>query len=221
MREEIDLNSSVGDVERALRGKADETVKQTFELLKKRIDKLGVTQPNVTLDENRDMILVELPGIENPERARQFLQASANLEFWKVYRVGDPGVRQGFVDYNNFLATTEGVEREFTTTPVYGENEDGSVDSTNIVRYDTTYQALDAAAGPLLSKLRLANGEYGLAVFGAAKANEMALVQEMLDRPEIRDFFPDDASFHWARDMRIEYDDKGNKTDVITEVKIQ
>ena len=52
------------------------------------------TQPNVSLDASRDLIIVELPGIDNPERARTFLQAAAKLEFWNVYRISDAGLAQ-------------------------------------------------------------------------------------------------------------------------------
>ena len=90
LREDLTFNSSNGDVIRVLRQNADETVDRTFKLLKKRIDKLGVTQPNVSLDAARDLILVELPGIDDEERAREFLKAAAKLEFWNVYRISDP-----------------------------------------------------------------------------------------------------------------------------------
>ena len=58
-------------------------------MLKERIDRLGVVQPNISLDAGRDLIIAELPGIRNPERARAFLQNAAKLEFWKTYRNND------------------------------------------------------------------------------------------------------------------------------------
>ena len=70
LREEINFETSLGEMTRILRTKADETVNLTFKRLKDRIDEFGVTQPNVNLDAARDMILVELPGVDNPERAR-------------------------------------------------------------------------------------------------------------------------------------------------------
>ena len=76
---DIDLNTTDGEIARAIREKANETVDLTFKLLKERIDKLGVTQPNVSLDASRDLIVVELPGIDNPERARTVLQAAATI----------------------------------------------------------------------------------------------------------------------------------------------
>ncbi|MCL4106730.1 UNVERIFIED_CONTAM: hypothetical protein GTU68_048174 [Idotea baltica] len=77
MRDDINTESSNGDVIQVLRRLSNETVQLTFDRLKERIDKLGVTQPNVFLDAARDLIIVEIPGIENPQRARNFLSASA------------------------------------------------------------------------------------------------------------------------------------------------
>ncbi|MBL0109772.1 MAG: hypothetical protein IPP42_02465 [Saprospiraceae bacterium] len=92
LRSQINLETSDATVLNILRTKADETVKLTFDRLKNRIDKFGVIQPNVSLDAARDQISVELPGIENPERARRLLQTTAKLEFWDVYRAGDPAL---------------------------------------------------------------------------------------------------------------------------------
>src|SRR5690625_1497448 len=87
LAEDIDFNSSDNTVISVLRKKADETVDLTYRRLKDRIDKFGVVQPNISLDESRGAIMVELPGVEHYERARNYLQAQANLEFWNVYRI--------------------------------------------------------------------------------------------------------------------------------------
>src|SRR4030095_15522630 len=58
---------------------------QTFQVLRKRIDKFGVAQPNISLDENKGIITVELAGAKDPERVRKYLQSTANLQFWEVY----------------------------------------------------------------------------------------------------------------------------------------
>ncbi|HOO52524.1 MAG TPA: protein translocase subunit SecDF, partial [Alphaproteobacteria bacterium] len=75
LRDDINIESTDDDIIRLLRTRANETVDLTYKMLKDRIDKFGVTQPNVSKDESRDLILVELPGISNPERARRYLQA--------------------------------------------------------------------------------------------------------------------------------------------------
>jgi len=106
LKDQINRETSDGEIFRLLRERANETVELTFNRLKQRIDKLGVVQPNVTLDAARDIIAVELPGIDNPERARQFLQAAAKLEFWPVYRVSDK-VGVSNVDFYQTLLQTD------------------------------------------------------------------------------------------------------------------
>jgi SecD/SecF fusion protein len=64
-------------------------INQTYKILVKRIDKFGVAQPNINLDENKGVINVELAGISDPERVRKFLQSSANLQFWEVYQIDE------------------------------------------------------------------------------------------------------------------------------------
>ncbi|NBB88427.1 MAG: protein translocase subunit SecDF [Bacteroidetes bacterium] len=103
LREDINFETSNSEVLNILRDRADETVDLTFKRLKDRIDKFGVTQPNVSLDAGRDLILVELPGVDNRERARSYLQATAKLEFWDVYRFNDDGIQQAFVAANEKL----------------------------------------------------------------------------------------------------------------------
>ncbi|MBK8633177.1 MAG: hypothetical protein IPN72_06285 [Saprospiraceae bacterium] len=133
--EDINLDTSDGEVEKKLREKADQTVDLTYKMLKERIDRLGVVQPNVSLDENRDLILVEMPGIDNPQRARQYLSQSAKLEFWETYRFTDNGV----------LASLQEADRRLK-----GVSDTTAVDSASL-----------NAVGPLLSVLQL-NGQNGV-----------------------------------------------------------
>ncbi len=72
-----------------IRKVASGAINQTYKILTKRIDKFGVAQPNINLDENKGVINVELAGIKDPARVRKFLQSSANLQFWEVYRLDE------------------------------------------------------------------------------------------------------------------------------------
>jgi len=173
----INRESSNGDVLRELRTMADETVKLTYNRLKQRIDKLGVVQPNVTLDAARDIIAVELPGVSNPERAREFLQASAALEFWHVHRNTDiiPGTN------TNILAAIERLDKQLgsndtqekeilSITENYDTDALGNIDSTKLLGYDTTFASTLNNTGPLLSRLELA--QQGGAIVGSAEKNQ-------------------------------------------------
>ena len=210
LSESINIETSNGEVIRLLREKATETVNLTYKRLKQRIDKLGVTQPNVTLDAQRDLILVELPGVENPQRARNFLQASAALEFWETYRSTDPGITQAFITADQRLqaasSTDEVVDQaiEYDTiyTPVLDEdgNETGEQNMEVVER--NADPVLDQ--GPLLSLLTLNDGRGGdlvwsATVMGFADKNKRNAVDELLARPEINSLFPADSKFMWSR----------------------
>lgn len=88
----IKFDAPDADAINTIRTLANGTVDETYKRLKQRIDKLGVVQPNISLDATRDLIQVELPGIDNPARAREMLQNQAKLEFWETYRVNDEGI---------------------------------------------------------------------------------------------------------------------------------
>ena len=203
----INLDSSDGEVARVIRDKADETVNLTFQRLKDRIDEFGVTQPNVSLDAARDLIFVELPGVDNPERARNFLQATAKLEFWDTYRVTDPGIINAFTAANTALANSAGTDITpqviYDTTWQYTYDDAGNVtDSTQQVNERAAGPTLDQ--GPLLSMFSLnAINESGQisfpqAVMGTASKNQKDAVSDMLERPEVKGLFPKDIKFRWS-----------------------
>ncbi len=205
LRDQINYETSDGEVVRIIRNKADETVDLTFKLLKERIDKLGVTQPNVSLDASRDLIVVELPGIDNPERARSFLQAAAKLEFWNVFRITDPGIQQAFVEANQRLAKTIGsgeLQQEILRVDTtYAVDTLGNVDSTQIASIDTVYNQMNTQQGPLFNVLTLnTTGAQGLAVLGTAKKNQRRYIDSLLLREDIQSLFPRDLVFRWSKD---------------------
>lgn len=204
LRDQINFETSDGEVVRIIREKADETVDLTFKLLKERIDKLGVTQPNVSLDQNRDLILVELPGIDNPERARSFLQAAAKLEFKNVYRISDPGIQAAMVEANEKLAASMGTDLTpeiLRIDTTYAIDSLGNEDKNTIVSVDTVFNQTLNNAGPLFSNLTVnSTGQYGLAVMGLADKNKRGTVNELLAKREVASLFPPDLRFHWAKD---------------------
>ncbi len=80
----ITLSSTNDQVLAVIRAEAKEAIKRTYNVLSKRIDKFGVSQPSINLDENKGIITVELAGVKNPESVRKYLQATAKLQFWEV-----------------------------------------------------------------------------------------------------------------------------------------
>ncbi|MBP9132490.1 MAG: protein translocase subunit SecDF [Saprospiraceae bacterium] len=211
LKDDIRATSSDNQVLNAIQLKADQTVDLTFKRLKDRIDKFGVTQPNVSLDAARDMIVVELPGVDNPERARKFLQASAKLEFFDVYRASDAGVLEGFANADKTLKALKGGDSTTVTAATTKKDTiwDKKTDSLGTV-IDSTMRIVDvpvsntmADAGPLF-KIFTPNSAtqqgiaYPLAVMGVADKNKRNLVDEYLALPQIKALFPADISFKWS-----------------------
>jgi SecD/SecF fusion protein len=210
LREDINFETSNSKVLSILRKRADETVELTFKRLKDRIDKFGVTQPNVSLDDTRDLILVELPGVDNPERARSYLQATAKLEFWNIYRFNDDGIQSAFRAANEKLKKQERTE----------SGESAEVESDTQATQDTTSSVSDSLAGddsadlmeemgqelgPLFEKFTMNSmTEQGvmmpLSVMGTARDNQRDAVMDMLENPSIKSLFPRDISFKWSAD---------------------
>jgi SecD/SecF fusion protein len=88
---QIKITDSDDKVINDIRTTAKEAINETYKILLKRIDKFGVAQPNINLDENKGIIQVELAGVTDKERVRKYLQASANLQFWAVYNLDEIG----------------------------------------------------------------------------------------------------------------------------------
>src|SRR5574343_355371 len=81
----ITYNSSNEEVIKVLKAEAQSAIDRSFNILRTRIDKFGVTQPNIQLQQGSNRVLIELPGVTDPERVRKLLQGSAQLEFWDTY----------------------------------------------------------------------------------------------------------------------------------------
>lgn len=87
--DKIKIDDPDSKVISVIRSEARDAINRTYRVLTNRIDQFGVAQPNINLEEDRGIITVELPGIDDQERVRKYLQASANLQFWEVYNTGE------------------------------------------------------------------------------------------------------------------------------------
>ncbi|MBL7808878.1 MAG: protein translocase subunit SecDF [Saprospiraceae bacterium] len=198
----IKFDAPDADAINTIRTLANGTVDETYKRLKQRIDKLGVVQPNVSLDAARDLIQVELPGIDNPARARAMLTGQAKLEFWETYRIQDEGLIQGFTQADDLLkanaAAASGQIIEKDTTFEYPKGANGLPDSTK-EKIPVIKDRLntDSVAGPLISKMSL-NGQGG-SVLAWVDKNKMATVMDYLTRPDVAAKFPGDLAFRWSR----------------------
>lgn len=127
-----------------LREEAREAIDRTFQIIKSRIDKFGVAAPNTQRLAATDRILVELPGVDNPTRVRKILQATAKLEFWEAWRIGEPGIYDRFEAADGVYAGMIGLGLTDTTE---------SSDTTLTASADTSIADPDTAVAAVLPDL--------------------------------------------------------------------
>lgn len=197
---DINATSTDGDVTAMIRQKANETVKLTFERLKQRIDKLGVAQPNVSLDPNRDLITVEMPGIDNQQRAEEFLTRSAKLEFWDTYRYNDAGIMAAFQMADKIAGGTSATSDSTATVAmrdsVVFDNTGAIIDTVQVP--DLTNASTSSTGGSLTSLLTLNAGNLYQSVMGVADKSKKNSINKILEREDVKALFPKNSKFMWS-----------------------
>lgn len=188
LSDEINFQMTDDEVKPIIRRKIDESVVSAFEVLRKRIDGFGVTQPNIQREGNSGRILVELPGARDVQRAQELLSSTAQLEFWETYQQSNQSLGQFFVNANEKLREIlEPVEE--TIAEATPESEIDSLLS------DVAEDSLDLStqANPLISKLLpSAPGSHAIARLAVS---DTADVGAYLRMPEIRRLLPTDVQF--------------------------
>ncbi len=132
-KDKINFNSTNEQVLAVLRKESEGAVERTFNIIRSRIDEFGVTQPNINLQETTGRIIVELPGVDNAERARNLLQATAQLEFWETW--DNQEVFNYFVSANDVLVTilnTEETQTEETDSTLLNEESTENTEDTTV-----------------------------------------------------------------------------------------
>ena len=213
-RKDITLESSDADVEKLLKRETEAAIGASFNVLRSRIDHFGVTQPNIMRLPNSHRILVELPGVKEPQRVRDLLQGTASLEFWLTYDARE--VLPMLVQADKLLkseAVAQPAETTATETAATEETaaaatpadttaaeggllaEVGAADSTATAESVQTGN-FDREQNPLFAVL---DPNYaGGAAIGAAYKADIATVNEYLSRPEVLELFPADILFKWG-----------------------
>ena len=158
MKGKVSTQSSDSEVESALRAEVQSAVDNSFNVVRNRIDKFGVVQPNIQkLEGQSGRIMVEMPGIKEPERVRKLLQGSANLEFWETYNSQE--IYPYLVQLNQKYAITGGE----------AEAEEAAADSTATA--EVAADSVAATSGDLAAKL--ASGKKDAKVDAKAKADAL------------------------------------------------
>ncbi len=196
LSDEINFEMSNDDVKPIIRRKIDESVTSAFEVLRKRIDKFGVTQPNIQRLGNSGRILVELPGAKEIERVKNLLQSTAQLEFWHVYKSNE--FQDFFVQANNVLknlVAQETTTQTTDTTDAVGDEIDALLESAN----DTAEVAQQN--NPLFD-LMVSPGFQGGPVLATFPVEDTAQVNDYLNMSQVRSLLPTDkryVKFVWGK----------------------
>ncbi|MDN4754549.1 protein translocase subunit SecDF [Porphyromonadaceae bacterium W3.11] len=227
LKDRINSSSTDAEVEAVLRSELKEAIDSSHKVLRTRIDRFGVVAPNIQRLEGSNRILVELPGITEPERVRKLLQGSANLEFWECYLL--PEIWAELEKADELLAELQS-HRDANVTeqtqPVEGV-EDGMKDESAVENANetTTEQSdldalkekmteeattaddvakattVDTQSHPLFSKLmpNIAQGQViSSAIVGMARATDMAAIDSMLNLPRVKEILPRNLQLKWS-----------------------
>ena len=221
LRDKVQFSSTNLEVIEVLKLEVEDAIARSFNILRSRIDRFGVTQPNIQRLETAGRILVELPGIKDPERARKLLQSTAQLEFWETYEYNE--LFQALESANAFLRETaqavtveeDSVKVENTQVEQVVEQEDTTQDITSdlLAEIEADTLAADSAVNNLsFEEFASENPLYALLypnvdqqnqlnegpVVGFCAVKDTAALNVYLKDDAIRKFFPVDVKFAYT-----------------------
>ncbi|MDQ2179269.1 protein translocase subunit SecDF [Marinifilum sp. D714] len=208
MKDKIPFGASNAEVLKVIKKETDGAIDNTYNILRSRIDRFGVAQPNIQKADVSGRIIIELPGIKDAARVRKLLQGTASLEFWETYSA--PEVIQYLNAANTKLAEINNagdVEEEAATEEVKEEAKDEDVALLDKIEEEGAQDSLatsqDAKAMakmyPLFSILNpTQQGGSSKAVVGMAHIKDTAEVNQVLAMPAIKSVLPRNLKFFWG-----------------------
>ncbi len=214
LRDQVSTKSTDKEVEKVLREQVKAAISNSYNVLRTRIDRFGVVQPNIqALEGQEGRIMVEMPGVKEPERVRNLLQGSANLEFWETYDAQE--IYQSLIELDARLASvateeadttavgeesTAVAEADTTATETKGGLEEALANVTGEGAQGTEASAVDIEKlqreHPLLSRLQV-QPTMGCVVGFAHKRN-LDEISAMFDTPEAKQVLPSDLRLKWG-----------------------
>ncbi|MES2621613.1 MAG: protein translocase subunit SecDF [Bacteroidota bacterium] len=206
----INISSSNSEVITVLRKDFDGAIKNTFQVLKTRIDQFGVASPNISLQENTGRIILELPGVDDPARVRKLLQQTAQLEFWDTYETSE--VLNSLGEVNTLLRGIKAAEKAGAETTAVVSTGDSAVsagsslfgDSAVTVAADTAKSdTANMNSNPLWEVLypNLTEDQKNAGegpMVGRSFGKDTAKVNRLLEREEVRAAMPRDLKLLWG-----------------------
>ena len=211
LKDKVTLTSTNEEVEKVIREEVDGAIQNSFNVLRTRIDRFGVVQPNIQKLAQPGRILIELPGIKEPERVRKLLQGSANLEFWETYEAAEllPMLAQINREFAASAPQEEAAEEVKAEEAPKAESED-LADLVDNLSTDSAAIEADQAAqiaeykknNPLFAILNPSVNQAGQAyrgpVIGTVHYVDTAKVNAMLNSQIAKAVLPRDARFYWT-----------------------
>ena len=217
LKDKVNQKTSDAEVEKVLRTEVKAAVDNSYNVLRTRIDRFGVVQPNIqSLEDKMGRIMVELPGIKEPERVRKLLQGSANLEFWETYNAKDvaPYLQAADNKLRNILANeapADSVAVDSTAAPVVAQATSTADSLAAALKGENKAQSVDLAQikkeHPLLAVLQVNSSGQG-PVVAYANYKDTADINKYLSMKEIQAELPKDLRLKWGVSA-YEYDPKG------------
>ena len=203
LKDKVNTRSTDAEVEAVLREEVKAAVENSYNVLRTRIDRFGVVQPNIqTLEGKMGRIMVELPGIKEPERVRKLLQGSANLEFWETYEASEivPILVSADSRARDILSVSEATDsvevkeeaapaisaKDSLTAALKGETAEAKVDMEQLKKEH-----------PLLSVLQLNQSGIGCIV-GYADYNDTIQINKVLNMKEVKNILPRGLKLMWG-----------------------
>ena len=216
LKDKITPQSSDAQVVSVLKQELQSAIDNSFNVLRTRIDRFGVVSPNIQRLETAGRILVELPGVKEPERVRKLLQGSANLEFWETYKL--PEIYQQLVAADNVLATILSKETSADSVAAATGNVEKIADAadSNVSEADSLLAELGqdnketeanqsmeefAKQHPLFALLQISqyNGQLSPgSTVGIAHAKDMDKISEYLIMKQVKEVLPRKLSLIWG-----------------------
>jgi len=210
MRDRIKPESTDDEVIEVIRADADAAVSNSFNVLRNRIDRFGVTQPSIQKLGNSGRILVELPGVKEPERVRKLLQGTASLEFWTTY--DNQEIYPYLAEANSLLAqilaedgsVKDAADSTKKEEAVKEEVKPATSATDSLLNEEISLNAEDEKAleqykkqNPLFAVLNPSQAR-GNACIGFAQGSDTAVVNRLLRMPQVRDILPAEFRPMWS-----------------------
>ncbi len=196
-KDKVNSNSSDSEIIQLLETEVNGAVDRAYKIIQARVDKFGVTNPNIQRLPNSNRIMVELPGVDNPERVRKLLSGSAKLEFTAVYTLNE--VAPALDQLASYMAAEAKLNTPVASAAVKADTtkkKSGSLEDQLAMKGDSAAadSSAMAAQSAALTNLFIPTPQ-GLAVY----IKDTARASELLARHEVRAMFPSDLVFMWDR----------------------